>query len=76
MKKVITIIVVVLALGGAVYFAYSAFNTPSDPSSKPVVSSILPFGTSLDFKLLSEFNKTNRIFPYPKVSPSEIGNSN
>ncbi len=77
MKKTITIIIVVLALGGAVFFAYSALNTSPLSSGQAVpASTILPFGTSLDFKTLSEFNKTNRIFPYPKVTKEEIGNSN
>lgn len=76
MKKIVTIIIVVLALGGAIYFAYSAFNTSTTSTKTAPASTILPFGTSFDFTALSNFNKTNRLFPYPKVTPAEIGNSN
>lgn len=84
MKKIIYIVVIVIALGGAIVMGYMAFfgadsNTSSSldtgstspTSSSPV--SILPYGDRLDFSSLKKYNRANIIFPYPKVNLSEIG---
>jgi 5-methylcytosine-specific restriction endonuclease McrBC regulatory subunit McrC len=36
---------------------------------------ILPYGKDLDFQKVEDYNKNKILFPYPKVSPSEIGAS-
>lgn len=76
MKKIITIIIVVAALGGAGFLGYSAMHKSSssgDAKSGNITTTILPYGTDLNFKPIQDFNSTNRFFPYPKVTPPEIG---
>ncbi len=42
------------------------------PGGSPI-SAILPEGTSLEFGKVKLYNDSGFLFPYPKVSPSEIG---
>lgn len=78
MKKFTTLIIIIVALGGAIFLGYSALNnnSPSTGSAAAPKSTILPYGTGLDFQPLSNFNSTNRFFPYPQVTPQEIGTAN
>ncbi len=84
MKKIIYIIVIVLGLGGAIVMGYMvirgnshgipSITMPTEGVSQPAANyQILPYGHDLDFKKVEEYNKNKILFPYPKVSPSEIG---
>ena len=73
MKKIITIIIIIVALAGAIILGYSALKKKAPPTANPAVVTILPYGTTLDFDNLQAFNKTNRLFPYPIVAPTEVG---
>lgn len=80
MKKILLIIIVIVGLGGALIMGYMAMqssdtpaSTTSTTSSKPLKSTILPEGTELDLDKVKDFNKDRLMFPYPKVSPTEIG---
>ena len=73
MRKLLTIIITIAALGGAVILGYSALSKKTPPQATGPSSTILPYGTALDFNNLQDFNKTNRLFPYPAVTPPEIG---
>lgn len=81
MKKTIYIIIIVIALGGALVMGYMAMT--ASPATEeggmvtntggPAVYNILPEGKSLEFGSIKNFNKDNRLFPYPTVNTSEIG---
>lgn len=81
MKRTIYIIVIVIALGGAAVMAYMALTSggtssggvAGDVSGSTPVYNILPEGKSLEFGTVRNFNKDNRLFPYPTVNPAEIG---
>ncbi len=80
MKKYIYIAIIVIALGGAALMGYMAFSGGSGSTSSGIqiessaqVYNILPNGSDLDFSTLSKFNDQNLFFPYPQVSPSEVG---
>lgn len=75
MKKLFTIIITIAALIGAIVLGYSALKKKeqASPQPAPPASTILPYGTNLDFQDIEEFNKASRLFPYPKVTPPEIG---
>lgn len=92
MKKIIYIVIIVIGLGGAALMAYFALfgNSSSKQSAGSTTTtdlgsttqaqlpdaSILPLGNTLDFSKIQSFNKDYTFFPYPKVSPSEIGANN
>jgi hypothetical protein len=80
MKRTIYIAVIVIALGGAAVMAYMAFFSGGSGGGGEVVIeteaqvyNILPEGKELDFTEVSKFNQEGRLFPYPQVTPSEIG---
>lgn len=80
MKKTIYIVIIVIALGGAAIMAYMAFFSGSSNGGGEVmiekeaqVYNILPEGKNLDFSSVTEFNQQGRLYPYPQVTPSEIG---
>lgn len=80
MKKTILTIIIIAGIGGAIIMAYLALTGDSsdagnEQSSRAKNSGILPNGTSLDFKKLEEFNDTGRLYPFPKVSPTEVGSN-
>lgn len=84
-KKVIEIIVIVVVLLLAGFFVYKIFakksvdvigtgntaTTSAAPASTP--SSILPYGTNLNFEPVNKFNPSNRTFNYPVVTEDQIG---
>lgn len=78
MKKIISFVVIVIALGAAIVLGYLALskNSPAGADPAPATTSaVLPEGTKLDFNAVQSYNKDGRLFPYPKVSPEEIGAS-
>lgn len=78
MKKIITIIIVVAALAGAGFLGYSAMHKSTSTGSGKsgdIAKTILPYGSDLNFKPIQDFNNTGRFFPYPKVTPPEIGST-
>lgn len=79
-KQIVLTIIIIVALGVAGFFAYKAFFsgpsaivlvTPEDKG--PVQGAILPHGTELDFDIVKKFNKNSKLFPYPVVTPTDIG---
>jgi hypothetical protein len=77
-KKIITIIIIVIALGGAIFLGYSAMTSNTGGSSVKTTPApaILPLNTNLDFKPINDYNSESRFFPYPQVNTSEIGVTN
>lgn len=79
MKQVITIIIIVAALAGAGVFAYLTFfsgtptSTTQTSSGISESSEILPMGSNLNFDQVEKFNKDDRLYQYPIISPSEVG---
>lgn len=79
MKRLIYIAIIVIGLGGAAVMAYLAFMGGGSSEEVVVVEgeaagyNILPEGKTLDFNTLQDFNKDGRVFPYPVVSPAEVG---
>jgi hypothetical protein len=81
MKKILYTIVIIVALGGALVMGYLAFfgddtSVATDPTlsqSGAPVYNILPHGRSFDFNTVKNFNRDGRLFPYPEVTPAEIG---
>lgn len=80
MKKSIYIGVIVIALGGAVLMGYMAFSGGGSQGtegtqieSSAQVYNILPQGKDLDFGPVVEYNERSFFFPYPQVSPAEVG---
>ena len=82
MKKTIYLIVIIIALGGAIVMGYMVFSgstqgLPSLESTVPNADSsnyqILPFGKDLNFEKVEQYNKNKILFPYPQVTPAEIG---
>lgn len=80
MKRTLYIIVIVIALGGAAVMGYLAFTagdssevTVNESGETSSVYNILPKGKSLDFGTLQNFNRDNRLFPYPEVNNTEVG---
>ena len=83
MKKTIYLIVIIIGLGGALVMGYMYLRGGSEGVPTAEVASvdtseasnlqILPFGKELDFKKLEQYNKNKILFPYPKVTPPEIG---
>ena len=76
-KDIISLGVIVVAIGGAVVMGYlalqrSAGGKPSTDNG-PQVSIVLPQGRALEFETIEDFNKNKVMFPYPQVSPVEIG---
>lgn len=76
MKKIISFIIIVIALGAAIVLGYLAL-TKNVPESTGLAgapaSTILPNGTELEFNEVQSYNKDGRLFPYPVVTPAEIG---
>lgn len=62
-----------MALAGV--FAYKAVSSSSSTDTATSISKslILPNGTKLDFGKVQEFNKKQKLFPYPQVGTEEIG---
>ncbi len=91
-NKVIAVIVIVIGLSGSAYMLYLTFSTVGTPNNRPVFvdpnpsavlvtgsgqpGAILPFGTNLDTSGIKKYNGTQKLFPYPSVSTSEIGRGN
>ena len=84
MKKFIYLIIIIIGLGGALVMGYLVYkgSTQGLPSTEVATSTpdsnayqILPYGRDLDFQKVEEYNKNKILFPYPKVTPSEIGTS-
>ncbi len=80
MKRTLYIIVIVIALGGAAVMGYMALtsgptitSTDETSTSDQAVYNILPQGKTLDFDTIKNFNKDERLFPYPQVNSAEIG---
>lgn len=80
MKRTLYIIIIVIALGGAAVMGYMALtsgpattSTDETSTSGQAVYNILPQGKSLDFDTIKNFNKDDRLFPYPQVNNAEIG---
>lgn len=81
MKKTLYIAIIVIALGGAAVMGYMAFMGGGSSVEEVVVVegessasyNILPEGKTLDFNTIENFNKDGRMFPYPVVSPAEVG---
>lgn len=71
--------VIVVALVVAGIFAYKAFSGSSSATlttpgtTESLNGAILPHGTSLDFDTVKKFNKNDKLFPYPTVTPNDIG---
>lgn len=75
-KQIIVLIVVIVALAVAGVFAYKAVTSSSsstDTATAVPKSLILPNGSKLDFEKVQEFNKKQKLFPYPEVNTAEIG---
>ena len=77
MSRILTIIIIVLALGGAGLLGYRMLfpGTVTSPitTSSAQANAILPFGTKLDFEQVKKYNKDGRTYPYPVVNSSEVG---
>ncbi len=76
MKKIVSFIIIVVALGAAIvlgYLALSKNDTSSTTTPAAPVSTVLPEGAKLDFNNVQSYNKDGRLFPYPVVTPAEIG---
>lgn len=80
MKKSIYIAIIVIALGGAALMGYMAFSGGGSSGGEGIVIessaqvyNILPNGKDLDFDTLKSYNDQNLFFPYPQVTPSEVG---
>lgn len=81
MKRTISLIVIIIGLGGAIVMGYMVFRGDSQglpaEESAPVEDNsnyqILPFGKQLNFQKIEKYNKNKMLFPYPKVAPTEIG---
>lgn len=75
-KKNILLVIIVLALGIAVVLFGRSFFAGGGLGTEAITApsqNILPFGASLDFSKVDQFNKNKRTIVYPQVSPSEIG---
>lgn len=81
-KQIILVAIIVVALGVAGLFAYKAFFGSGsssaiinevDTSNQSVSGAILPYGTDLDFDTVKKFNKNGKLFPYPTVTPTDVG---
>ena len=79
-KQIIFLLIIIVALSVAGVFAYKAFfgNNSSNPSTKnsetiDVSGAILPHGNSLNFDNIKKYNKNGTLFPYPTVTPNDIG---
>ncbi len=75
-KQIIILVVVIVVLAVAGVFGYKAITSSSsttDTSTAVPKSLILPNGTKLDFVKVQEFNKKQKLFPYPQVDTAEIG---
>jgi flagellar basal body-associated protein FliL len=74
-KQIITIVVLIAVLAGAIVFAWTTFfSGRSQPAATLAPSSqILPHGTKLDFKTVQELNPSKRTYQYPVVTPGEVG---
>ncbi len=79
MKKSLYIAIIVIALGGAAVMGYMAFfggdttTTEIQIENSAQVYNILPKGKDLDFSSVEKFNNQKSFFPYPQVTPGEIG---
>lgn len=79
----IVIIVCVVILAGSAFLLYRTFSsTPAAPAAISVAGSalnqpgskdILPYGNSLDFSIIDQYNSDRKKFPYPQVSSGEVG---
>jgi len=49
-----------------------ASGTPA-PSAVGSVGSILPYGRSLNFSAIEQYNSSHKHIDYPQVSPDEVG---
>ena len=78
-KQIIILVVIVIVLAGAGVFAYKAFmgagskTSTSSGKDSNVSGAILPHGNSLDFDNVKKFNKNDKLFPYPTVNPTDVG---
>lgn len=78
MFKKITLLIIFVAAIGAVMLGYLAiYKDPAasaqDTTAVPRTASILPYGTDLNFDEIKKFNKNGQLFPYPTVTPADIG---
>ncbi len=75
-KQIIILIIVIVALTVAGVFAYkvvTSSSSGSDTATTVPKSLILPNGSKLDFEKVQEFNKKQKLYPYPQVNTAEIG---
>ncbi len=75
-KQGIIIFIIVAALAAAGVFAYMSFSADSSvpaDTTQSATNQILPNGTKLDFGTINKFNETGREFSYPRVTPSDAG---
>jgi flagellar basal body-associated protein FliL len=74
-KQIIILVVVIVVLAVAGVFGYKAMTGSSSTETATAVpkSLILPNGSKLDFEKVQEFNKKQKLFPYPEVNTAEIG---
>jgi uncharacterized protein YpmB len=75
MKRIITFIIIILALVAAIFFGYQSIKSSPTDSQTAIAgpSRILPYGTDLNFDSVQKYNKNNNLFQYPVVTPGEIG---
>jgi hypothetical protein len=56
------------------YFGSNAVSTPPVVVQSEPVKGLLPHGATLQFDVLKQYNGGNiQPFPYPEVSPGEVG---
>lgn len=82
-KEIILTAIIVIALAIAGFFAYKVFFgsgtsgsatlTTTPVVTAPVKGAILPNGSNLDFDNVKKFNKNGKLFPYPTVTPNDVG---
>ncbi|MDQ3018733.1 MAG: hypothetical protein M3Q64_02595 [bacterium] len=77
MKRIIAIIIIVVAFTGAGVLGYKALGPKATSfieegtTPETIPSEILPKGANLNFEPVKGFNKESRLFPYPAVNPAE-----
>lgn len=85
-KKIVSILIIIVVLGLAGFFMYKTFFGPTkNTGSKTTDSStttkapssgvetILPHGTKLNFDNVKKFNPDKHLFPYAEAKPEETG---
>ncbi len=75
MKQIITILIIIMAVFGAGFLGYKALTSTVPDTTDAAVSqsSILPYGTTLQFDAVKKYNKDGKLFQYPVVTPADIG---